>query len=98
MADITKCFDCEKYCSDYKMCYRFTAKDNLYYQSYCEFHHKKNHKIVPLTPKNYPDSHTIYVSLTSNEPHSLNIHFPKNNKVEDISLPFLQTFLQTHLE
>lgn len=41
MADITKCFDCEKYCSDYKMCYRFTAKDNLYYQSYCEFHHKK---------------------------------------------------------
>ena len=40
MADITKCYDCKKYCKSYKTCYRHTAKDDTY-QSYALFHHMK---------------------------------------------------------
>lgn len=50
MADITKCFDCKKYCKDYNKCYRYTAKDS-YWQSYAEFHHKE--KIDSKKCKNF---------------------------------------------
>lgn len=41
MIDITKCADCEKYCKDYKTCYRYLASDNKYYQSYAYLHHNE---------------------------------------------------------